>query len=281
MKLTAFMALFVALTASSVNAAETTATTTTSNTSTGSLKSFYNKVKESPFSQAYLNDTYSEYNIDGVTSYHYLYNHWNFTKKHRVSVIPAFKTDLKKKDANNDRVNNTRYHATQLRYAFSGILNQTDHGLNFSAQGRYYINSSYNADRTGSDGYGRVILSASRSIGKNNLSLSTDSVVYNKNASKSSYTHYNKLGVGYGYRFTDTFGASSSMNWYRFDHNNSDSITEYSYYSLALDYTTSFGLNISPYMEGVVTQAQDGRSGLAKDVVKNSSVGLSLYISWF
>lgn len=281
MKLTAILAFLVMMTANAATTTATTATTTSTNSSLSSLNSWYQKVKKSPFSQAYLNDTYGEYNIDGLMSYHYLYNHWKFDDHQRVSVIPTFKSDFKSKNDNNERASHTRYHATQLRYAYSKILNTKDHGLNFSAQGRYYMNGSYNAQRTGSDGYGRLILSGSRSLGKHNLSFSTDSVVYNKNSSKASNTHYNKIGLGYGYSITDSLGVISGMNWYRFDHNNAVSITEYSYYSLAIDYTTPFGLNISPYLEGVVSEAGDNRGGLAKDIVRNSSAGISFYYSWF
>ncbi|WP_127716225.1 hypothetical protein [Halobacteriovorax sp. HLS] len=282
MKLTALVALFAAITVSSVSAAETTVTTTTTNSSSSSLASFYNTVKESPFSMAYLNDTYSQYNIDGFTSYHYLYAHYKLNANNRLSVIPAFKTDFKKNfEGTSERVNHTSYHSTQLRYSLSNILTTEDHGVNLSAQARYYVYSKDNAEATGSDGYGRIILSASRSLGKNTLSLSTDSVVYNKNSSSAANTHYNKIGVGYGYQFNDIFSASTSMNWYKFDSNNSDAFTEYSYYSVGLDFATPIGLSISPYIEGVVTQAKDGRDGLASDIVRNSSVGVSFYYSWF
>lgn len=285
MNLSKVIALAAIMTFSSAHAAEaTTATTaaTQTTTSTSSLKNFYNTVKASPFSMAYLNDTYAKFNIDGVTSYHYLYNHWKLNAKQRVSIIPSFKSDLTSEyEGTTDRVNHTRYYNTQLRYSYSGLLNTKDHGVNLSAQARYYIQGSKNAKAFNNDGYGRVILSASRALGKNTLSLNTDSVVYNKNSSKASNTHYNKIGAGYTYSFTDSFAAAGTLNWYKFSANNSDDFTEYSYYSLALDYTTPFGLNISPYIEGHVTDAKDGRDGFTEDLIKKSYVGLSLYYSWF
>ena len=281
MKLTALMTLLAALTISTVTAAETT-TTTTSNSSSSSLKSFYSKVKESPFSMAYLNDTFSELHIDGITSYHYLYNHYKINKKNKISIIPSFKSDLASETpGTNEKTNHTRYNSTQLRYSYSGLLNQNDHGVGLSVQARYYINGSTNAESSGSDGYGRILLLGSRTFGKSTFSFNTDSVLYNKNSSSAANTHYNKVGLGYGYSITDSISASGGLNWYKFSANNSDDINEYSYYSLSLDFSTPIGISITPYLEGVVTQAQDDRSGLTSDIVRNSSVGLSLYYSWF
>jgi hypothetical protein len=281
MKLTALVTLLAAMTVGAVNAAETTTANTTSNKSSSSLKNFYNKVKESPFSQAYLNDTYAQYNIDGITSYHYLYNHYKLNAKNKVSIIPSFKTDMRSEYDNGEKVNHTRYNSTQLRYSYSGLLNQNDHGIGLSVQGRYYINGSTNAEATGSDGYGRLLLLGSRTFGKNTFSFNTDSVIYNKNSSSASNTHYNKIGAGYGYSFTDWLSASGSLNWYKFSANNTDAITEYSYYALSVDFSTPIGISITPYIEGTLTKAQDERDGLAEDFIRNSSVGLSLYYSWF
>ncbi len=279
-KMLALMAIFSVMTANAADATATAETTATTTTSTSSIKSIYNKIKASPFSMAYLNDTYSSFNIDGVKSYHYLYAHYKVTAKDRLSVIPTFTTDYISKDANGDRPNMTRLHSTQLRYSRSSILNEKDHGVSLSAQVRYY-HYSKNNQKSGSDGYGRAIFSAGKSLGKLRLSLTADNVVYNRNANNASMTHFNMIGLGAGYSITDSFSVNGSLNWYKYNYNNSDNFHEFSLIGIYTDYSFKNGLSVGPYFEAEMTAAKDGRDGFSNEWVKNSSVGATLYYSWF
>ena len=266
------------------NAADTTAATTaaTTTSSTSSLKSFYNKIKKSPFSMAYLNDSFSSFNIDGVKSYHYIYAHYKLTDKDRLSIVPAFTTDLISKDpVTKERPNNTRLHSTQLRYSRSSILNEKDHGISLSAQARYYQYAKSN-QQTGNDGYGRLIFSAGKKVGTVRLSMTLDNVVYNKNSgSKGGMSHFNMIGTGAGYSFTDSFSVSTSLNWYKYNYANTERFHEFSLLGIYTEYSFKNGLSVGPYFEGEMTTAKDGRDGFSEEWIKNASVGATVYYSWF
>ncbi|ATH08001.1 hypothetical protein BIY24_08560 [Halobacteriovorax marinus] len=284
MKLTKMLAVMAIFSVMSTGAEETTAasaTAATTTTSTSSIKKLYNKVKESPFSMAYLNDSFSSFNIDGVKTYHYLYAHYGLTSTDKISLVPTFTTDLiSRNKVTRERANNTRLHSTQLRYTKSSILNEKDHGVSLYAQVRYYHYSKSNQE-SGSDGYGRAIISASRSFGKFRLSLTSDNVVYNRNANKASMTHFNMLGVGTSYSLTDSFSVSTATNWYKYNYNNTDSFKEFALLGLYTEYSFGNGLSVGPYFEAEMLTAQDGRDGFTEEWVKNGSVGATLYYSWF
>lgn len=280
-KMLALMAIFSVMTANAADATATAETTATTTTSTSSIKGLYNKIKESPFSMAYLNDTYSSFNIDGVKSYHYLYAHYKLTDKDRLSVIPTFTTDfISKNKVTGERPNNTRIHSTQLRYSRSSILNEKDHGISLSAQVRYYQYAKSN-QKTGNDGYGRAIFSGGKTLGKLRLSLTSDNVVYNRNANSASMTHFNMVGLGAGYSLTDSFSVNTSLNWYKYNYNNTDNFHEFSLIGIYTDYSFKNGLSVGPYFEAEMTSAKDGRDGFSEEWVKNASVGATLYYSWF
>ncbi len=284
MKLTKMLALTAIFSVMTANAADTTAATTaatTTTSSTSSLKKFYNKVKESPFSMAYLNDSFSSFNIDGVKTYHYLYAHYKLTDKDRLSIIPTFTSDfVSRNKVSHERSSNTRIHSTQLRYSRSSILNEKDHGVSLSAQARYYHYSKSN-QQSGNDGYGRAILSAGKKFGKLGLSLTSDNVIYNRNARSAGMTHFNMIGFGTSYSLTDSFSASTSLNWYKYNYNNSESFEEFSLLGIYTEYSFSNGISVGPYLEAVATTSNDDRDGLKEEWIKNSSVGATLYYSWF
>ncbi|PIK15786.1 hypothetical protein [Halobacteriovorax sp. JY17] len=285
MKLTKMLALTAIFSVMTANAAETTAATTpaatTTTSSTSTLKKYYDKIKASPFSMAYLNDSFSSFNIDGVKSYHYIYAHYKLTDKDRLSIVPTFTTDLiNKNPVSKDRANNTRIHSTQLRYTRSSILNEKDHGVNMSAQVRYYQYAKSN-QKGGDDGYGRAIISLGKPLGKLSLSLTSDNVVYNKNSSGKGYSHFNMIGFGTRYSFTDSFSTSTSLNWYKYNYDNTDNFREFSLLGIYTDYSFKNGLSVGPYFEAIMTNAKDGRDGFTEEWVKNASVGATLYYSWF
>lgn len=283
MKLTKMFALVAIFSVLTVNAEETTATTakTATTTSTSSIKSLYNKIKKSPFSMAYLNDSFSSFNIDGVKSYHYLYAHYKLTNNDKLSIVPTFTTDLiTKQGIDGERPNNTRLHSTQLRYTRTNILSEKDHGVSLYAQLRYYQYSKSN-QQGGSDGYGRAIFGSGKSFGKFRLSVTSDNVVYNRNANKASMTHFNMLGVGTSYRITDSLSVSTATNWYKYNFNNTDNFKEFALLGLYTEYGFSNGLSVGPYFEAEMLTAKDGRDGFTEEWVKNGSVGATLYYSWF
>ncbi|MDD0852728.1 hypothetical protein HBN50_06450 [Halobacteriovorax sp. GB3] len=257
-----------------------TATTTlaeSTNTSSSAFSDIWKKLKDSPFSMSYLNDTYASAKLmqdKGLKSGHYLYLNYKLDKYHKFTIKPLVHTDWTKKQKDDNQVH-TELHSTELRFTRSSILNQNDHGVNYSFLLRNYVMN--NAKESGYDTYHLLYNSFSRSFGKYNLSFAPGLYIYNKNKGANNVQDtINYVGLTHTYSVNDNIYLSFANAYYGYKYDDKSNNRELLLTNLTAGYTFSNGVDVSLYFEGYTFDSAIDNNLIASyqpEWVKNSYVG--------
>lgn len=207
---------------SSTSTASTTSTqataATTSTTAVG--KSWYQKLKDSPFSMQYLAEGSNDFKkqINGYSFYNYLYLGYSINKTFAVKLVPYWSTDFTKAQENKDgsRTIHSEYGATQARLYVNKILTNDKHGFDLSLQNRIYYYPAKTRDSSGYDVKNRIYLIGGKKI-TDKFKIGTyafyETYVRNSGTSTAMANHY--VAVAPTYFINDKMYTALTVEYYR------------------------------------------------------------------
>lgn len=235
--------------------AEDSASTSTTTTN------FWDKLKKSPFSMSYLNDTWiSAKGADGFTSDNYIYLNYKIDKYNKLLLKPIFRTSHSPaQKAQGDY--HTELYTTEFRFTRSAVLTEDKHGVNASFLLRNYFANDDTRKARGYDSYHYAYGSFSKSFGKYTMSSTPFALVYNRNSDSEkseSASHVWSLSLGHNYQVNDNLGFSYTNTYYSYRYAKASENAEYLLSTLTADYSFNSGISVSLYYEGYVLQTKDG-----------------------
>ncbi|EQC44375.1 hypothetical protein [Bacteriovorax sp. Seq25_V] len=261
-----------------------TATTTSPSTSTTTLSNLWNKIKESPVSVSWLNDTYIDSKgADGFTSDNYVYLNYKIDKYHKLTLKPMFRTSHDKTQKGQGDYH-TELSNTEFRFTRSKILTEEKHGVNMSFLLRnYFVNDE--ARKTGYDSYHYLYTSFSKTWGKFTLGSNPYILQYNRNSGDFKRDKLLSIGVVPTYSFTDNFSVTPSFIWYSYKDNVKDAASNTQgsdniLLSASADYSIG-ALSVSLYFESWIVQSNDGYATGVHQWWNKGAVGTTLYYTLF
>lgn len=267
---------------------------TTSATNTSTDKSFYQKLKDSPFGMSfYLSaearaDAERRGKYDGVSSTNIVTAKYKLTDKDSVAWANRYTYSN-----NSDTRANQAWARSVLRYSRGGILNQNDHGINLSGS----IDFRYlpeNDTRRAVNRYGliRPKLGASRSF-DNGFSLASSLYfaqrILRESAQAGSGFNYWYLVTIQSYSATDKLGFSLVQEWFHSDVTNDgepdldgNTINDFTDMIMTAEVSYSFTSQLAGafYVTSEAFVNHDGKS-FREGWLENPGVGVYATISAF
>lgn len=283
MKLFKTLVLTLGLTAGALAAS----TTGSANTTTSKIGDFWDKLKKSPLSVSYLNDTYMDSKgANGLISDHLFYLNYKVDKYHKITLKPTLTTTYKGAQKTQGDYH-TEAGSTELRFTRSSILKEDKHGVNMSFLFRNYFANDNRREASKYDTYHYLYFSLSKSFGKLRLSSTPYVLIYNRNSGSSISKRTYSLSLTPTYNITDSIYVSSGMIYYN-GHRNEDAALAAGKTSTyhALRYVPEVGwskgaLSLSLYLDTYVAQSSDNYGTGIHQWWKKGSVGTNLYYTFF
>ena len=287
----------IAASATSIFAANSTATTNTSTTNIS--KSWYQKLKDSPLSLAYIHEVSAVRNPSDKETFHgsnnmsYVSMSYKMTDKDKLNLFSRWdRRDIEDTNSDDD------WTYAGIQYYRSGILTQDKHGVNmtFQLRQRFYPNFMEKSNRkeaVGASkrywGYTRPGVILSRSLtDKLYMSWGTHVAFYNRYSGvEGQNSNYFYTYPSFSYSITDKFSTGLTVEYFKLHKKGgslaADATTRT---SEDLSATVEFGYALHPQISLgvssglVLMESHNGRTW-NRDMDENFSLAASASISVF